>query len=587
MKKNGSKIKYRVYNTNYIVVYILCLFLCACSKEYIDIPGEKVQVDKDVFFTVEEAQSFFENTRSKQHQSRSLENTEHYNWLQPGVFNLQWNEAIIAESRRLGSANVPMLAAYKYKAKLKKDSCFAEVFQKLLVVKSKRTGKNNIYVLSLIPDNILYSQHDSTVCDKFINSGNKGEFSGMAIYTKINGNIPVTIAVFDKGKRVNKASLLDSTQSLCHRVLQIKQLLKDVRFHREATTCLSRTSNEGGSGEGGGKGNGKGDGKGKGEDGNKDPGDNEDEDEDPDEGWDWDDADYYGYDEELEADIWIAEINGENYFLTDMDGDGKPDTVLEGGVDAFPDDPDDDDYIDPDPYDDDIWGNDKDDDDDDDDDVIDNRDFDEDESEIYEKQDTATISVLDSIIYPKRTNLKKHQLDSLNKMINKFMENSPLFKKMMELLMKRGIKVELIVSSTGSKGHPARYDPDEVVIFIRDDNRAYSATTLEEFIHFAQFQAIYDKSDFPGLKNLEFEAKVFFDICQYKETGSMSSLLSNGFDEDAQREYAEFLDNVNINGLFDKYIQDYHDIGKQWNDPDYRGNYNPDTEPKLIISMFK
>ena len=490
----------------------------------------------------------------------------------------------------MGSANIPFLTSSKYKAKLAGDRSCVEVSQKLLVVKSKKTRQHGIYVLSLIPDSAYNSQNESDICDRFINSGNKGGFSGMAIYSKMNSQIPVTVALFKDGKTIDKVFLFDTVRGLTCQVSAMKRLLKGVRFKREEVMMLARAS-EGTGGTGGTGGGGSGNTEGN--MGTSKPGDNEDEDEDDpdpnddDDDWEWDDALFLGYDEEYGADIYIVEIDGEFYYLADTDFDGEPDRLIEDETIVEPDDPEDDEEIDADPKDDDIW-NDKD--EDKDEDSIDNNqqpdNGDRDQGN-GSSSGNKPLTPLQQIFNTQGTNLTQNQIDSLNRMIVRFMKASSLFKRMIEKFIEKGLKVRLIISEVGSKGMPARYDQKEQIIYYRDGDRIYAVSSLEEFIHWMQFEVVYKDGGYPNVNNIEFEAKVFFDLCQYPIEGAMSSLLSGGFSWDERYDYAKFLEDVKKDGFTNELLENYHDLGSRWHDPEYKGTYNPNRDPELIESMFE
>lgn len=594
MKKNGSKFKYNVYGVNYIVVCVSCLFLVSCSKDMIDIPveKEKMENEKEVFFSVEEAKAFFENSRSNQVLSRVGESERSWHWLSPGRFIPKWDRAVVAESRRLGSANIPFLTSSKYKAKLAGDRSCVEVSQKLLVVKSKKMRQHGIYVLSLIPDSAYNSQNESNICDRFINSGNKGGFSGMAIYSKMNSQIPVTVALFKDGKTIDKVFLFDTVRGLTCQVSAMKRLLKGVRFKREEVMMLARAS-EGTGGTGGTGGGGSGNTEGN--MGTSKPGDNEDEDEDDpdpnddDDDWEWDDALFLGYDEEYGADIYIVEIDGEFYYLADTDFDGEPDRLIEDETIVEPDDPEDDEEIDADPKDDDIW-NDKDEDDDEDENEIDNSN--PDDLSFYDPENDFLLdpdrnSAFDSIFDPRNTNLTQAQLDSLEAFVQRQIDAFPFFKKLVEDLIKKGIRVKIEISATGSKGRPARYVRAENRIYFRDAGRLTNDTSLEEFIHLAQFQDVYIYSTVSAI-NIEFEAKVVNDLMGYEERGGTTGLLNFGMSSSDQLIYEDFIDEVLKYGFTDKALDLYHELGSRWTDPEYsQETYDSSQDPELIKQLFK
>ena len=58
-----------------------------------------------------------------------------------------------------------------------------DVYQKLVLVKNRVTGKLGQFLLTLVPDIAYERQHQGEVADLFINAGDKGGFTGVAIYS--------------------------------------------------------------------------------------------------------------------------------------------------------------------------------------------------------------------------------------------------------------------------------------------------------------------------------------------------------------------------------------------------------------------
>ncbi len=326
---------FRVLMKTTIRLFILLpLLYTSCVQEH----GEMNTSRKEArALTVEEARQFFEN-RAEHYFTRSDVPRQNFKGLNPGEFTPNWDKAKISQLHDVASVDVPIAASYRFRAI---GSTFSngrsgvrsvDVAQKLVVVKNLTTDSLGSYILTLIPNPAYASRHKgSDLCATFLNTGDKGKFSGIAIYTESVSGMLVRINQYRKGQKVRGVFLPGPPSERKEKIRRAKLLVGKIRLGR--TISVSTRS--------------------WGED-----------------TWDWEyDYDSYGDDDNDNdnnnndyTDIgggWFEDETGNLYY--DTDGDGQPDSIGIEPVEITPDpdpEPEDDSWFDDDDDDDDWWNDD-------------------------------------------------------------------------------------------------------------------------------------------------------------------------------------------------------------------------------------
>ena len=197
----------------YYIWLTLCLtsIICfSCYEEPMDHGQGNSNSDLEAFFTATEAREFFENKMEKSAtKSSGTVASKTNNGLTSGEFTPQWNKAKISQNDIIGSVGVPIISEFRYMAirsefvKGKAKAYSVMLSQQLLVVKGKQNNQIAQYVLTLIPDRAYYSKNKGDISDKFLHAGDKGGFSGIAIYSRIENSSPIKINRYRDGKMVN------------------------------------------------------------------------------------------------------------------------------------------------------------------------------------------------------------------------------------------------------------------------------------------------------------------------------------------------------------------------------------------------
>ncbi len=182
-------------------VYLL-IVLCfgACSYDWDDDFIQKEPAD----LSVDEARDFFEKEVMGT-ATRSADRVE-----QPLMWSLgdiipKWNKGVPTGASSICSVDVPIEnSTYCYRM-IQTDpqtgeKSFVKCYHKLVVVKDRKTGKLGNYVVFFIAANDYAKAHPGDVSKRFNNDGEMSDFSGLKIYTTLEGGI-IRVNKYNKGQK--------------------------------------------------------------------------------------------------------------------------------------------------------------------------------------------------------------------------------------------------------------------------------------------------------------------------------------------------------------------------------------------------
>lgn len=224
-----------IYSVVGALLSLLCMVNCTDRELF-----QGQHADGVAGFSLQEAKEYFEEQAGTEPvMSRSAGRAA----LDPGDFAPYWESAVASSQCRLGSYDVPIAPAYRFKAVVADGNGRAgkvEVGQKLVVVKNLDTGRMSQYILSLIPTRSLAPRSGRQLCDAFVNCGDKGGFSGLAVYTCVYSSVVACVSRYEDGRRMEGVFLLDAPDAseLHRRIDYARHLLSSVavRAHRAVTT---------------------------------------------------------------------------------------------------------------------------------------------------------------------------------------------------------------------------------------------------------------------------------------------------------------------------------------------------------------
>ena len=148
--------------------------------------------------TLEEAKAYFEQSTLKNLNSRAA-SEEAVSCLATGDFTPLWKQAQESYDTQASNFDIPILPEFKHKAfrTYKSKAYTTKIEQKLIVSKNLKTNKISSYILTLIPD----MGNTGAYINKFVTKADKGKFSGWAISSIPQVNIPLTADYYKDGER--------------------------------------------------------------------------------------------------------------------------------------------------------------------------------------------------------------------------------------------------------------------------------------------------------------------------------------------------------------------------------------------------
>lgn len=293
----------RILNNRNLLVnaVIFILFFCCwgCQEDPLD-NGRKEGL-RPGQLTVEEARDLFEKYAANVG-SRGVETDDSRGSLNPGIITPTWEDATLSTTRVNSFVNVPVGTAHNYRVKSPYNEDWVEVSQKLVVVQEDATQRRSVYLLNLIPEGDFAVRHKNGIADLCDAEQLPEDFSGLAVYTKTRGGLPVYVESYWEGQLEENVFLFDKDYTFEENLERINTLLYGYTLQGD-DVILSRSSSEGGG---------------------YDPG----------AGDSWQ---FHTEGNSFIYDGWTcwnsSDGKGNNYVVADTNGDGKPDTIIntEGG----------------------------------------------------------------------------------------------------------------------------------------------------------------------------------------------------------------------------------------------------------------
>lgn len=202
---------------------------------------------------------------------------------------------------------------------------------------------------------------------------------------------------------------------------------------------------------------------------------------------------------------------------------------------------------------------------------------------------SGATEVLNDVIDLSRSNLTLEQLVKLDSNLSEYLKKCPKLRQMFTDFADMGIEVGIQINAEETKGNAGRYDEVTDIIYYQREDILKTNGAIEEFIHCAQFQLFYNAGQRPTTRNIEFEAKMFFDMnCKEGNLG-LTALwpgLNNEAGADAYEKYMKEFEKGHK--VTDDLLDLYNDVGRIWKDPNYPyGVFNEDMPPQLIIHFYK
>lgn len=233
----------------------LAVPIIRCSKEcHTDKQVQNASADKQII-TISQAKEFLENCCSHifitKATNQDTPNENGYLPFVPGDYTLDWNKATQADEAGFGCVDIPIKTKNRYIAMSYYTNNDSIVFyavripQKMIVVKKEDSETICKYMLSLIPD-IEYSRDRicSEVLENFMNIGNKGDYSGLAIYTVPETGELVRVSQFENGEYCNGFCVFDSSADTVTDNYLDPPLMEAISIYRVSNNPSTKASDD-------------------------------------------------------------------------------------------------------------------------------------------------------------------------------------------------------------------------------------------------------------------------------------------------------------------------------------------------------
>lgn len=219
----------------YIGVSLLCLLglFHACVQD----PTTEQQPDNsNEFLNIATAKEYVEWQMVQKTKAHAIKTKG----LIPGNFTLLWDKARKSQNENVERFDIPIIPEYTYYAlrgeevngKMKARK--VRIAQKIVVIKSKNSGKLASYILTLIPDGDYYSKNKNNFEESF--SLNRHHFSGVAIYYDFFARFNVRLDRYVDGQKRAGLYLVCKKEEWDKRAAIAKKILGPIQVIRRSNT---------------------------------------------------------------------------------------------------------------------------------------------------------------------------------------------------------------------------------------------------------------------------------------------------------------------------------------------------------------
>ena len=205
-----------------------------------DPPQMEAEEEKCSTFTASEAQSVFEGevmgvlTRSAYYDDSYYRRRFMWNI---GEITPDWETATCTKAGHLENVDVQIRSTNRYRViqtdpvtgKQRKVKCY----HKLLVAKDVETGRTGNFIVFFIATNQYSKTHKGFINEWFNNDGNMGDFSGLKVYTKLDGKI-VRVNKYESGRKTSGIYLgnVRNIEEFALKMTDVFRLMKNLKIQK-------------------------------------------------------------------------------------------------------------------------------------------------------------------------------------------------------------------------------------------------------------------------------------------------------------------------------------------------------------------
>lgn len=207
---------------------LLCIIRAGCSMLVFVVCGCSEQVVKDAglsatpaAFSVDQARSYFERVATP---TRAGAEDGAFTL---GAYTVDWSRAAISSGEERCSFDVPVQGEfryYRYRLDGEGQPRFSPIYHKLVVVKDLGTDEMGSYLRFYIPSPDYAAGRREEDYDRFLNNSRKGDFSGLAVYTSLDG-FPVCAVRYVEGVWREEAFLGDESRPKAESTAHLRRML--------------------------------------------------------------------------------------------------------------------------------------------------------------------------------------------------------------------------------------------------------------------------------------------------------------------------------------------------------------------------
>lgn len=222
----------------FLVVWSGLCFL-GCQDDTVDFSViEATDSGTNSALTIEEARVIYEeytteHTRSGVDICRDMP-------LNPGWIENDWKYAATSLAGANSYVSVPSQVSKAYLVKSPHNTGWVRMVQKLVVVQEDSTRRNNVYLLSIIPEGEYVRAYPEVIAEACKGGDMPDDFSGLIVYTRLEGGMVVYAGWYQEGWLGKEVFIFDKNYSFEENITRLNEVLKG--YHVEEVKEATRSA---------------------------------------------------------------------------------------------------------------------------------------------------------------------------------------------------------------------------------------------------------------------------------------------------------------------------------------------------------
>lgn len=222
----------------FLVVWSGLCFL-GCQDDTVDFSViEATDSGTNSALTIEEARVIYEeytteHTRSGVDICRDMP-------LNPGWIENDWKYAATSLAGANSYVSVPSQVSKAYLVKSPHNTGWVRMVQKLVVVQEDGTRRNNVYLLSIIPEGEYVRAYPEVIAEACKGGDMPDDFSGLIVYTRLEGGMVVYAGWYQEGWLGKEVFIFDKNYSFEENITRLNEVLKG--YHVEEVKEATRSA---------------------------------------------------------------------------------------------------------------------------------------------------------------------------------------------------------------------------------------------------------------------------------------------------------------------------------------------------------